>query len=148
LLCYYRTEEYVISMDSFAQTRITFTVGFSVPDLFLKIVHGGHASECIRRCCELFLASNFSTLLEQKFLEKGSLTKTCQESQWLNWRCFCFVSMSKRLIINPTWPRPTLDMGILLVRRLRARTRESLSECTGPYAQLRHYSCFRGLGRN
>ena len=28
---------------------------------------------------ELFFASHFSTLLGQKFLEKGSLTKTCQE---------------------------------------------------------------------
>ena len=29
--------------------------------------------------CELCLASHSSTTLEQKFLEKGSLTKTCQE---------------------------------------------------------------------
>jgi hypothetical protein len=70
-------------MDFFARMQITFTAELSVLDLFLKTVHGGHASERVRRRCELFLASHFSTLPEQKFLqkflEKGSLTKTCQE---------------------------------------------------------------------
>ena len=66
-------------MDFFACTRIAFTAELSVSDLFLKTVHGGHASERVRRRCELFLASHFSTLLKQKFLKKGSLTKTCQE---------------------------------------------------------------------
>ncbi len=59
--------------------HITFTAELSVLDLFLKTVHGGHANERILRHCELFLASHFSILSEQKFLEKGSLTKTCQE---------------------------------------------------------------------
>ena len=45
-------------------------------DLFLKTVHRGHASERVHRRCKLFLASHFSTLSEQKLLEKGSLTKT------------------------------------------------------------------------
>ncbi len=66
-------------MDFFAQTRIRFTAELSVSDLFLKTVHGGHASERVRRRCELSLASHFSTSWEQKFLEKGSLTKTCHE---------------------------------------------------------------------
>jgi hypothetical protein len=66
-------------MDFFARTRIAFTAELSVLDLFLKTVHGGHASERARRRCELFLNSHFSTLWEQKFLKKGSLTKTCHE---------------------------------------------------------------------
>jgi hypothetical protein len=66
-------------MDFFAQTHITLTAEMSVLDLFLKTVHGGHASERVRRRCKLNLASHFSTLPERKFLKKGSLTKTCQE---------------------------------------------------------------------
>jgi hypothetical protein len=66
-------------MDLFARTRIAFTAELSVSDLFLRTVHGGHASEHVRRRCELFLASHFSTSWEQKFLKKGSLTKTCHE---------------------------------------------------------------------
>ena len=49
------------------------------PYIFLKTVHRVHASECIPRRCDLFLASHFSILLEQKFLKKGNLTKTCQK---------------------------------------------------------------------
>ncbi len=66
-------------MDFFARTRITFTAELPVLDLFLNTVHGGHASERVRRRCKLFLASHFSTSWEQQFLEKGSLTKTCHE---------------------------------------------------------------------
>jgi hypothetical protein len=66
-------------MDFFAQMRITFTAESSVLDLFHKTVHGGRASERVRRRCELFLASHFSTLWERRFLEKGSLTETCLE---------------------------------------------------------------------
>jgi hypothetical protein len=66
-------------MDFVARMGITLTAELSVSDLFLKTVHGGHASERVHRRCKLFLASHFSTLLDQKFLEKGNLTKTCQE---------------------------------------------------------------------
>ncbi len=66
-------------MDFFAQIRIAFTAESSVSDLFLKTVHRGHGSEHVRRRCELFLASHFSTSWERKFLKKGSLTKTCHE---------------------------------------------------------------------
>jgi hypothetical protein len=66
-------------MNFFARMRIAFTAESSVSDLFLKTVHGGYGSERIRRRCELFLASHFSTLWEQKFLKKASLTKTCHE---------------------------------------------------------------------
>ncbi len=66
-------------MDFFAQARDTDKAELSVSDLFLKTVNERHASERVRRRCKLFLASHFSTLSEQKFLEKGSLTKTCQE---------------------------------------------------------------------
>jgi hypothetical protein len=60
--------------------HITFTAKTSILDLFLKTVHRGHASESNRRPCKIFLASHFSTSSEQKFLKKGSLTKTCRES--------------------------------------------------------------------
>jgi hypothetical protein len=66
-------------MDFFARTHIAFAAELSVSDQFLKTVHGGHASERVHRRCELFLASHFSILWERKFLEKGSLTKTCHE---------------------------------------------------------------------
>ena len=62
-------------MDFFAPTRITLTLELSVLDVFLKTVHGGHASDRIRIPCKLSLASHFSTLLEQKFLKKTVLPR-------------------------------------------------------------------------
>jgi hypothetical protein len=97
-------------MDFFARTRIAFTAELSVLDLFLRTVHGGYASERVCKRCELFLTSHFSTSWEQKFLKKGSLTKTCHEYvthstkelmvlTLLSNSCFGFVSGSTLLLL-------------------------------------------------
>jgi hypothetical protein len=75
-------------------------------DLFLKTVHGGHASERVRRHCELFLASHFSTSWEQ-ILRKAVLPRHATTPSFglldfsfgllalaCGCRCFCFVSVS------------------------------------------------------
>ena len=57
-------------------------------------------------------------LSEQKFLEKGSLTKTCRESV-TQLALLLLVSISKHTIIQPMWPWPTLILGIFLAWHLR-----------------------------
>ena len=139
-------------MDFFTQRQFTFTAALSVWNHFSKLstedmlVRAFIDATRNHISCKLSLASHFSTLLKQKFLRKAVLQRHA-ESMWLNWHCFCFVSVSMSAIIHPTWPWPTPNMGFLLALRSRARTRVLLSECPGPWAQLHRYLRFIDPGR-
>jgi hypothetical protein len=137
---------YVISMDfspecfSGSQRNHRFWTCFSKLSTENMLLRASVDTERNHVPCKLFLTSHFSILLEQKFLEKGSLRKDMP-------RVRDSIGAASALLASACVPSsrwcglwPTLSLGILLARRLRARTRVSLSEYPDPWAQLCRYS--------
>ncbi len=62
-------------MDFFVRTRITFTAELSVLDLFLKTVHGGHASERVRDATNYFLLPISQLRGNESFSRKAVLPR-------------------------------------------------------------------------
>ncbi len=50
--------------------------------------------------------------------------------------CFCLIRASKPIVDRLTWPLPTIRLDSLLAWRSRARTRGSILESSGSWAQL------------